>query len=112
MAGTATYVMHPSMAYYSFTSGTSPADEVVTVGFDPILVIGVIDADSTAPELVMSYNVSTFGDSFHLVNNTSAVVTAASPAKSSGISFSGRTFTVESAIQDASGENYFIVFGQ
>lgn len=110
MAGTATVVNHPNVAYYSFTSATSAADEVVTVGFDPIMVIGVIDADATAPEIVISYNVSTFADSLQAANHATAQLT--SPAKSSGISFSGRTFTVESALQNNSGENYFICFGQ
>lgn len=110
MAGTATVVSHPSVAYYSFTSTTGPADEVVTVGFNPIMAIAVIDGESAAPELAVSYNVAAVTQSFQAANHASAQFT--SPVVASGISFSGRTLTVESALQNASGVNYLIIFGQ
>jgi len=117
MAGTATTVNHPAMAFYTFTSATSTADEVITVGFDPMVVIAGIDVDATTgPELYFAANIGSFAKGVHLKEtaNTSSVLTSsmASVAVASGISFSGRTCTVESALQNVSGENWVLIFGQ
>ena len=116
MAGTATVVNHPCYAYYTFTSASSPADEVITVGFTPTLVLAMIDVDATTgPEMAVGYNASTLAKGIHFKEtaNTSGVLTSsmASVALASGVSFSGATCTIESAIQNASGENVVLIWG-
>jgi hypothetical protein len=110
MASTATALGRPAIAHGTFTSAGTPVDEVVTVGFDPRFVIVVVDSTATAPEIYMGYNVAAATDSLALVNHDTAQLT--SPAIAAGIHFSGRTFTVESGIQNASGVNYYFVIGE
>ena len=112
MASTATVSSAPSMAYGLFSSASTAADEVVTVGFTPKFVMVVIDVNAAVadPEITVGYNDALATDAAEIVNHATTQIL--DTVISSNIhTYTTRGFTIDATLQKDAGVNFYVCFG-
>lgn len=90
----------------TFTSASTAAAEVITIGFDPEVFIGFFNQEGTNVDVVVSFNGAT--SSTFLTGSTGVTTTPANEVTYNG----DGTVTVAAGAQVNSGVNYWIAFRQ
>ena len=99
-------VVGQSHATGTFTSAESKADETVTIGFNPYLVIGLMNYEATNCDFLISVNGAT--SSLFLTGSTGVVTTPPNDVTYGG----DGTITIGDESQTNDGVNYWIAFRQ